>query len=174
MLTTWDLSLVPKMAHAGEHHRHAMLIGGRDDLRIALAAARLDHGADAIAGGHVEVVAKGQERIRGHDRAGHRELFIRGLHRGESCRVHAAHLTCTDADGGAGAREHDGVGFHELAHRPGEPQVCELTCPGHASDRALATADPEGYARSSVRAAPDSGAACNRSYVRGQPANHRR
>src|SRR4029077_161641 len=85
----WDLSLVAEMAHAGEHHGHAMLIGGRDELRIALAAPRLEHGADAIPGGHVEVVAKRQERIRGHDRAGHRELFIRGLHRRESCRVHA-------------------------------------------------------------------------------------
>ncbi len=103
-----------------------MLIGGRDDLRIALAAARLDHGADAVAGGHVEVVAKRQERVRGHDRTGQRELLIGGLHRGEARGVHAAHLTCAHAEGDAGAREHDGVGFHELAHRPGEPQVREL------------------------------------------------
>src|SRR5256884_3825361 len=123
---SWDPSLMPEVAYAGEHHSHAMLIGGRDELRIALAPARLDHGADTVAGGHVEVVAKRQERIRGHDRAGHRELFIRGLHRGEACGVHAAHLTCADADGGAGARKYDGVGFHELAHGPGEAQVGEL------------------------------------------------
>src|SRR2546421_3517571 len=118
--------LVPEVAYAGEHHGHAMLIGGRDELRIALAAARLDHGADAVAGGHVEVVAKRQERIRGHDRTGQRELLIGGLHRGEARGVHAAHLTCAHAEGDAGAREHDGVGFHELAHRPGESQVREL------------------------------------------------
>src|SRR2546430_7514123 len=101
MLTTWDLSLVPEVAYAGEHHGHTMLIGGRDELRIALAAARLDHGADAVAGGHVEVVAKRQERVRGHDRTGQRELLIGGLHRGEAHGVHAAHLTRAPAQGGA-------------------------------------------------------------------------
>src|SRR2546430_3880037 len=34
---------------------------------------RSDHGADAVAGGHVEVVAKRQERVRGHDRTGQRD-----------------------------------------------------------------------------------------------------
>src|SRR5881394_1194927 len=141
--------LVPEVAYAGEHHGHAMLIGGRDELRIALAAARLDHGVDTVAGGHVEVVAKRQERIRGHDRAGHRELFIGGLHRGEACRIHAAHLTCADTDGGAGARKHDGVGFHELAHGPGEAQVGELctrrlTARGHGE---LACRQPRQIAR---------------------------
>src|SRR6266850_5196536 len=125
-IRTFMTPLVPEVPHAGEYHGHTVLIGGRDDLRIALAAARLNHGADAVSGGHVEVVAERKERIRGHHRTGHREPFVRGLHCGEARGVHAAHLTCADADGGAGAREHDGVGFHELAHRPSEPQVREL------------------------------------------------
>src|SRR5256884_3776990 len=123
---SWDPSLMPEVAYAGEHHSHAMLIGGRDELRIALAPARLDHGADTVAGGHVEVVAKRQERIRGHDRAGHPELFIRGLHRGEACGGHAAPLICAVAEGGGGPRKYCGVCFPEVAHRPGSAQVLGL------------------------------------------------
>src|SRR6266850_1370440 len=113
-IRTFMTPLVPEVPHAGEYHGHSVLIGGRDDLRIALAAARLNHGADAVSGGHVEVVAERKERIRGHHRTGHREPFVRGLHCGEARGVHAAHLTCADADGAAGARRQ--VSEHQHPH----------------------------------------------------------
>src|SRR2546430_14916368 len=109
MLTTWDLSLVPEVAYAGEHHGHAMLIGGRDELRIALAAARLDHGVDTVAGGPVEVVAKRQVRIPGPDPAGHPAPLIRGPHRGDAGGVHRALRAAPPASGRAAAPQCAGV-----------------------------------------------------------------
>ena len=44
-------------------------------------------------------------------------------------RVDAAHLSGADAERGAVARQHDGVGLHELAPPPGEQQVGELPRP---------------------------------------------
>ena len=38
---------VPEVPHAGEHHRHAVLVGGGDDFLVAHRAAGLDHGGDA-------------------------------------------------------------------------------------------------------------------------------
>ncbi len=40
-----------EMAHAGEDHRQAVLVRGRDDFGVPLRAARLDHGRDAVLGG---------------------------------------------------------------------------------------------------------------------------
>ena len=56
---------VAKVAHAGEHHGDAVLIGGRDDFRIALRAARLNDRVDAELGQGVESVAKRKEGIGG-------------------------------------------------------------------------------------------------------------
>src|SRR5580658_10788923 len=125
-----------EMAHAGKDHRHVVRIGGGDDFGVTLAAARLDDGADAVAGGHVEVIAKRQERIRCHHRAGETQVFVGRLHRREARRVNAAHLPGADAECALLACEDDGVRFDELAHLPGEAQIDEfsgrrLTPAGH-------------------------------------------
>ena len=61
------------MADAGEHHRDAALVGRRDHLVVAHAAAGLDHRDRAVVGDDVEAVAERKERIRGDDRAGERQ-----------------------------------------------------------------------------------------------------
>src|SRR5687768_5281953 len=55
---------VPEMAHAGEQHGHAMFIGRGDDFFVAFAATGLHDGRDAVFGGHVDAIAKGEEGIR--------------------------------------------------------------------------------------------------------------
>src|SRR5207244_105746 len=49
---------VPEVAHAGEHHRHAVLVGGRDDFVVALAAAGLHDGLAAVLGRDVDAIAE--------------------------------------------------------------------------------------------------------------------
>src|ERR1041384_4018102 len=56
-----NIGSVPEMPHAGEHHRHAVLVRGGDDFIVALGAAGLDHGLDAEFRGHVQPVAEGEE-----------------------------------------------------------------------------------------------------------------
>src|SRR6185503_15833119 len=53
---------VPEVAHAGEDHRHAMLVRGRDDFVVALAATGLHDGLDAVLRGGVDAVAEREER----------------------------------------------------------------------------------------------------------------
>src|SRR5512135_330538 len=63
--------LVAEMPHAGEYHRHAVLIGGGDDFLVPHGAAGLDHRGDASLGGRVNAVAEGEEGIACHHRALH-------------------------------------------------------------------------------------------------------
>src|SRR5689334_25415904 len=49
---------VPEVAHAGEDHRHAVLVGGGDDFVVALAAAGLNDGLDAVLRGGVDAVTE--------------------------------------------------------------------------------------------------------------------
>ena len=60
-------SLVPEVAHAGEQHREAVLVGRGDDLLVAHRAARLDDRDRARLGEHVDAVAEREERV-GRDR----------------------------------------------------------------------------------------------------------
>src|SRR6516165_164327 len=119
-------SLVTEVTHAGEHHRHVVLVGCGDDLRVALAAARLDDRADAEACGNIQIVAKRQERIGRHYRARERDVLVACLHGGDARGIHATHLPGAHADRGAAARENDRVRLDEPAHAPREAQVGEL------------------------------------------------
>src|SRR5262245_31251505 len=47
---------VPEMAHAGEDHGDAGVVGGFDDVFVLLAAARLGDGSDAGLGGFDDAV----------------------------------------------------------------------------------------------------------------------
>ncbi len=51
------------MADAGEDHGEAMFVGCCDDLVVLQAATRLNEGADAGFGNHVEAVAKRKEGV---------------------------------------------------------------------------------------------------------------
>src|SRR6266478_4982333 len=101
-------ALMPKMPHPGEDHRHAVRIGGGDDLVVAFRAARLDHRGGARLGAGEETVGEGEEGVRGDDAASRRGLgeprrlagFL-GLPAGDAGAVDAAHLAGADTDRGA-------------------------------------------------------------------------
>src|SRR5690348_6216541 len=88
---------MPEMAHAGEHHRNAALVGRRDHLVVAYAAAGLDDRDRAVIGNDVEAVAKRKERIGCHHRAGKRQLRVPRLDGRDARRVDATHLARADA-----------------------------------------------------------------------------
>ena len=94
-------------------------------------------GRDAAFGDDVDAVAEREEGIRGQrpSRRASRPAFF-ALSAAMRARIHAAHLPGADAEGHAVAREHDGVGLHELGHVPGEQQVVQL---GRASGCASLT-----------------------------------
>src|SRR5260221_6723952 len=75
---------VPEVAHAGEHHGDAVLVGGGDHLVVAHAAAGLDHRARAGLGESVEAVAEREEGIRRPPRAAARKLGGGCLQRGDA------------------------------------------------------------------------------------------
>src|SRR5688572_18799962 len=114
---------VTEVAHAGEDHRHAMLVGRRDDLVVALAAAGLHDGLDAVFGGDIDAVAEREEGVRGHGAALYGQAFVLRLERRDARGIDARHLPGAHADRHAFLREHDGVRLHVLAHAPREPQV---------------------------------------------------
>ena len=58
-----ERGLVPEVPDAGKHHRHAVLVGGSDDLRIAQRTAGLDYRRNAVFGGKVDAVAERKEGI---------------------------------------------------------------------------------------------------------------
>ena len=115
-----------EVADAGEHHREAALVGGRDHFSVAHAAARLDHRRGAVVGDHVEAVAKRKERVGSDRGARERELRARRLHRRDARRVDAAHLAGADAERLPVAAVHDRVRLHELGHAPHEHEVAQL------------------------------------------------
>src|SRR6185437_1814176 len=78
-----------EMAHAGEHHRHVVLVGGGDHLGIAHRTTRLDHRADAGGRGRVDAVAEREEGVAGHHRAAHFELLVGSLDAGDPGAVDA-------------------------------------------------------------------------------------
>src|SRR5690606_4359340 len=114
---------MPEMAHAGEHHRDAALVGGGDDLVVAHRAARLDDGRRADVGDDVEAVAERKERVGGDDRPGEVEPRVARLDRSDARGVDAAHLAGPDAERGTVAAEDDRVRLHEFRDAPGEEQV---------------------------------------------------
>ena len=58
---------MPKMPHAGEQHREAVLVAGGDGLGVAHRSARLGDGGNARFGGRVDVVAEREEGVGGED-----------------------------------------------------------------------------------------------------------
>ena len=66
--------LMPEVAHAGEDHGEAALVGGGDHLVVAHRAARLDDRRGAGLGRREQPVGEGEERVRGDDRAARQRL----------------------------------------------------------------------------------------------------
>ena len=54
---------VAEMPPPGEHHRDAVLVGGRDDFRVAHRSAGLDDGGRARLRDRIETVAERKERV---------------------------------------------------------------------------------------------------------------
>src|SRR4029078_8533264 len=118
--------LMAEMPYAGEHDRDPALVGGRDHLVVADAAARLDDSDGAVVGDDRETIAKRKERIGGHDRIRERQARLLRLQRGDACRVDAAHLPGADAERAAVAAIDDRVRLDEPCDAPREEQVGDL------------------------------------------------
>src|SRR5690554_149519 len=114
------------MAHAGEDHGNAMLVGGVDHFLVAHGTVRLDHCGDTGSGGGIDAVAEREESIGGHHGTLHFQVFVCRLVTGNLRTVDAAHLSCAHTDGAARPGVDDGVGFHVLGYLPGEQQVVQL------------------------------------------------
>src|ERR1700680_155143 len=118
--------LVAKVAHSGEHHRDAVLVGRGDDFRIAFRAARLNHRCDPEFGDGVEPVAKREEGIGCDARGLQVQARILGLERGDFTAVHPAHLSGPDAHRRLVLDADDGVGLDIFLKPPRENQIIEL------------------------------------------------
>src|SRR3984957_15459720 len=124
--TFTNASSVAEVAYAGEHHRHAVFIGGGYHFLVAHRPARLDHGADSVLGGRIDAVAEGKECVGRHHGAMHVEFGFGCFDARDLRADHAAHLSGADADGAAFARVDDRIGFHEHRHVPREQQIAQF------------------------------------------------
>ena len=108
------------MAHAAEEEPHAEPLGGGNDIGIAQAASGFHKGVDAIAGGQLQAIRKGEECVAAQCGAfGPLASFAAcDLH-----AVHPGHLACADAHGDAVFHEYDGVGFDGLGQFLREHQI---------------------------------------------------
>src|SRR5689334_4666103 len=78
---------VPEMAHAGEDHRHAVLVRGGDHFVVAPAATGLHDRLDAVFRGGIDAVAEREERIGCHGAAVDDQAFVLRLERRHVRRV---------------------------------------------------------------------------------------
>ena len=128
---------MPEVAHAGEHHRHAALVGGGDHLLVAHRAARLDHRRGAGLGAASRPSAKGKKAseatteplVRGSASAGRLRAPPRAFQaamRAESTRLIWPAPMPTVAPSLA---IDDGVGLDVLGDGEGEHQVAQLALP---------------------------------------------
>src|SRR3954454_8332088 len=109
---------VPEVAHAGENHGDAMLVGRCDHLVVAHAAAWLDDCSGASFYNHIEDVAEREEGVGGHHRPGQLEASVVCLDRGDAGAVDSAHLSGAHGERSACAAEHDSVRLDELGDAP--------------------------------------------------------
>ena len=124
---------VAEVAHAGEQHGQAGLVGRGDHLVVADRAAGLDDRGRAGLGGGEQAVGEGEEGVRGDRRSDRARLgpavgfgrFAR-LDRGDPGAVAAVHLARADAGGDAIPGIDDGVRLDVLGDGPGEQAVVEL------------------------------------------------
>src|SRR6185437_5685470 len=84
--------LVAEVTHSGEHHRDAVLVGGGDDLGVALRSARLNDRFDSQFGDRIESIAEWEKGIRGNAGGIYIEAGVLGLQGGDLAAHHPAHL----------------------------------------------------------------------------------
>ena len=108
---------------AGEHHRDAALVGRRDHLVVAHAAAGLDDGNRSVVGDDVEAVAERKEGVRRDDRAGEESPALVALV--AAMRVESTRLIWpgADAERAPVAAIDDRVDLDVLRDAPGEHEV---------------------------------------------------
>src|SRR5438105_14176063 len=121
---------MPEMAHAGEHHGYAVVVGGLDYFFVADRAAGLDHRSDAGLDAGQHAVGEREERVGSDDRAlgqGFGELRVsRGVLRlasGDARGINPAHLAGADADSGEILGIDDGVRLDVLGDAEREFEV---------------------------------------------------
>ena len=83
-----------EVTFAGEHHGHAVVVGGIDHFLVTYGPAGLDDRGGAGLGGGIETIAEREERVA---RAGPALRTTRSLLGGDATRVAAVLLPGTDA-----------------------------------------------------------------------------
>jgi len=126
---------VPEMAHSGEDHGKASVVGGLDDVIVLEGPAGLDNRCGACLCRREKAIGEGEEGVAGH---GHRRALGRGeaefghAKGGDARGIAAVHLPGTDADGAAIHGIDDGVGFNMFTDLEGEKHVGEFGIRGRA------------------------------------------
>src|SRR5262245_32057633 len=111
---------MPEVPPASQQHGHAVLVAGRDGLVVTSRSPGLNDGGDAGSRGHVRAVAKGEECVRGQDRApGTRAGFLDR----DPYRVQPAHLTRSNAEKLPVPGHDDRIRLYHRADPPGKGQV---------------------------------------------------
>ena len=96
---------VPEVAHAGEHHRDAALVGRGDHFVVAHAAAGLDHRASRPPRRRTSRPSRnGKNASEATTEPAQRQPGVLRLDRGDARAVDAAHLSGADAERRAAAR----------------------------------------------------------------------
>src|SRR5438105_3985932 len=100
-----------KMANAGQHHRHLMLVARLDRVLVAHRSAGLDDRRHAGRGRLVNVVPEWEEGIGSHDRSA---AALTGFAHRHVNRIDPAHLAGANTDDHAVFSEDDGIAFYVL------------------------------------------------------------
>ena len=118
---------VPEVAHAGEHHGDAALVGrARSPPRRARCRRAGSPRRRRRRRRTSSPSRNGKKASEATTEPASVELRAPRLDGGDARAVDAAHLPGADAERHAVAAEHDGVGLDELRHAPGEEQVGPL------------------------------------------------
>ena len=115
-----------EVAHVGEDHRDAVLIGGGNHLFVANRTTGLNDAAHANGSSGINTVAEREEGVGRHSRTFHFQTFITGFNPGDFGGVNAAHLACAYPDGHILFGVHNGVGFNEFRNDPAEQRIAQL------------------------------------------------
>ena len=111
---------MPKVARAGEDHRHVALVGGGNDFFVADRAAWLNGTGGAGIGGGDEAVGKWEKRIARDRATPERQSGLGRFPDGNARRVHPGHLTRAYPERPIGSGIDDGVRLYVLDDAPAE------------------------------------------------------
>ena len=109
---------VPEVSHSCEHHGQPVLIGRCDYLIVTHRPTGLNNRRNSVLRRAINAIAEREESVLSHDRTFDAQTFVPSLDRSNFCRVHATHLSCTNADRHAIFAKYNGVGLYKLGHFP--------------------------------------------------------